>query len=201
MRKANEPEEAIRHLRRALELKPDFYEAQMNLANAMIDVGGQSRTLSAKGYERLKSKGVAVKQGHARSLMPSYNEVDGIPSHANRWMLRDVLRAGKVYADGWTKYEAEQADYELLKAANYLLCVARKVNDTYDVVWYAFGVDSSQFQIRWFPDYQLFATNSFVAGTVVAGTAVAEVGTTTKRNARWCGESNGASEGRAELRV
>src|SRR5438067_4510537 len=35
---------------------------------------------------------VAVKEGHARSLMPSYNEVDGIPSHTNRWMLRDVLR-------------------------------------------------------------------------------------------------------------
>jgi beta-glucosidase len=35
---------------------------------------------------------VAVTQGHARSLMPSYNEIDGIPSHANRWMLRDVLR-------------------------------------------------------------------------------------------------------------
>jgi beta-glucosidase len=35
---------------------------------------------------------VAVKQGHARSLMPSYNEVDGIPSHTNRWMLHDVLR-------------------------------------------------------------------------------------------------------------
>src|SRR5262245_21196809 len=35
---------------------------------------------------------LAVKQGHARSLMPSYNEVDGIPSHANRWMLHDVLR-------------------------------------------------------------------------------------------------------------
>ncbi len=35
---------------------------------------------------------VAIKQGHARSLMPSYNEVDGIPSHANRWMFRDVLR-------------------------------------------------------------------------------------------------------------
>src|SRR5271157_1945967 len=36
---------------------------------------------------------VGVKQGHARSLMPSYNEIDGVPSHANRWMLRDVLRA------------------------------------------------------------------------------------------------------------
>ncbi len=35
---------------------------------------------------------VAVRQGHARSVMPSYNEIDGIPSHANRWLLRDVLR-------------------------------------------------------------------------------------------------------------
>jgi beta-glucosidase len=34
----------------------------------------------------------AVTQGHARSLMPSYNEIDGIPSHANHWMLRGVLR-------------------------------------------------------------------------------------------------------------
>ena len=24
--------------------------------------------------------------------MASYNEVDGVPSHANRWLLRDVLR-------------------------------------------------------------------------------------------------------------
>jgi beta-glucosidase len=35
---------------------------------------------------------VAVGEGHAHSVMPSYNEVDGIPSHANRWMLHDVLR-------------------------------------------------------------------------------------------------------------
>ena len=33
-----------------------------------------------------------VKEGHVGSLMPSYNEVDGVPSHANVWMLRDVLR-------------------------------------------------------------------------------------------------------------
>jgi hypothetical protein len=35
-------------------------------------------------------------------------------------------------------------------------------------VWHAFPVDSSGFQISWVPDYQLFATNSFVAGAVVA---------------------------------
>ena len=34
----------------------------------------------------------AVKEAHAGSLMPSYNEIDGVPSHANVWMLRDVLR-------------------------------------------------------------------------------------------------------------
>jgi beta-glucosidase len=35
---------------------------------------------------------VAVREGGARSVMPSYNEVDGVPSHANTWMLRTVLR-------------------------------------------------------------------------------------------------------------
>ncbi len=34
----------------------------------------------------------AVQEGGAASVMPSYNEVDGVPSHANRWLLRDVLR-------------------------------------------------------------------------------------------------------------
>jgi beta-glucosidase len=34
----------------------------------------------------------AITEAHARSVMPSYNEVDGVPSHANRWLLRDVLR-------------------------------------------------------------------------------------------------------------
>jgi len=35
---------------------------------------------------------VAVREGGARSVMASYNEVDGIPSHANTWMLKTVLR-------------------------------------------------------------------------------------------------------------
>lgn len=31
-------------------------------------------------------------EGGAISVMASYNEIDGVPSHANRWLLRDVLR-------------------------------------------------------------------------------------------------------------
>jgi beta-glucosidase len=33
-----------------------------------------------------------IRTTNAGSLMPSYNEIDGVPSHANKWMLRDVLR-------------------------------------------------------------------------------------------------------------
>lgn len=34
----------------------------------------------------------ALHKGGAISVMASYNEIDGVPSHANRWLLRDVLR-------------------------------------------------------------------------------------------------------------
>lgn len=34
----------------------------------------------------------AVRDGGAMSVMASYNEIDGVPSHASRWLLRNVLR-------------------------------------------------------------------------------------------------------------
>ncbi len=33
-----------------------------------------------------------ITKANVLSVMPSYNEIDGIPSHANTWLLRDVLR-------------------------------------------------------------------------------------------------------------
>ncbi|NJB85776.1 beta-glucosidase [Lewinella marina] len=33
-----------------------------------------------------------VLYGNVRNIMASYNEVDGVPSHANNWMLNDLLR-------------------------------------------------------------------------------------------------------------
>ena len=70
----------------------------------------------------------AVKELPVRSVMASYNEIDGIPSHANRWLLRDVLKKewgfkGAVVSDyfainelvtrhkmyGDVKYAAERA--------------------------------------------------------------------------------------------
>lgn len=34
----------------------------------------------------------AIQEAGVISIMPSYNEIDGIPSHANEWLLNDVLR-------------------------------------------------------------------------------------------------------------
>src|SRR5262245_7081241 len=34
----------------------------------------------------------AVRRTNVRAVMASYNEIDGVPSHANRWLLHDVLR-------------------------------------------------------------------------------------------------------------
>jgi beta-glucosidase len=35
---------------------------------------------------------MAVKKANVRTVMASYNEIDGIPNHANSWLLSDVLR-------------------------------------------------------------------------------------------------------------
>ena len=35
---------------------------------------------------------MAVKKANVRSVMASYNEIDGVPNHANGWLLNDVLR-------------------------------------------------------------------------------------------------------------
>lgn len=47
----------------------------------------------------------AVQEGHVGSVMASYNEIDGIPSHINHWLLDKVLRQewsfrGYVTSDG-----------------------------------------------------------------------------------------------------
>jgi beta-glucosidase len=55
----------------------------------------------------------AIQKGGAISVMASYNEIDGVPSHANRWLLRDVLRKewgfrGFVVSDYYAIWELSQ---------------------------------------------------------------------------------------------
>ncbi|HUI10362.1 MAG TPA: glycoside hydrolase family 3 N-terminal domain-containing protein [Bacteroidota bacterium] len=56
-----------------------------------------------------------IARAGARSVMASYNEIDGVPSHANRWLLRDVLRAewgfrGTVVSDYYAITELHRRD-------------------------------------------------------------------------------------------
>ncbi|MCL6544127.1 MAG: glycoside hydrolase family 3 C-terminal domain-containing protein [Bryobacteraceae bacterium] len=52
----------------------------------------------------------AIQEAGAISVMASYNEIDGVPSHANRWLLREVLRKewgfrGYVVSDYYAIWE------------------------------------------------------------------------------------------------
>ncbi len=66
---------------------------------------GPSQVSDRELYERFFPPfEAAVKEANAASVMASYNEIDGIPSHANSWLLNDVLRGewgfdGAVVAD------------------------------------------------------------------------------------------------------
>jgi len=60
-------------------------ESGMNCAPANVSMRVLRETFLYTFKEVLREAG-------ALSLMPSYNEVDGVPSHANKWLLRDVLR-------------------------------------------------------------------------------------------------------------
>lgn len=66
---------------------------------APVEVGPRDfRSLYLYPFEK------AVREANVLSIMPSYNEVNGIPTHANEYLLRDVLRKefgfkGYVFAD------------------------------------------------------------------------------------------------------
>lgn len=71
--------------------------AGINLAPASMGER-EMRTLHLYPFEK------AVKEANVYSIMPSYNETDGIPAHANHHLLTDILRnewgfEGYVFSD------------------------------------------------------------------------------------------------------
>src|SRR5215471_493253 len=60
-------------------------ESGMNCAPVNVSM----RLLRETFFQPFKD---AIQTARAVSVMASYNEIDGVPSHASRWLLRDVLR-------------------------------------------------------------------------------------------------------------
>ena len=57
----------------------------------------------------------AIQKANALSIMPSYNEIDGVPSHANKWLLQDILHdewgfRGLAVSDYFAITELNQRD-------------------------------------------------------------------------------------------
>lgn len=65
----------------------------------------------------------AVREGGAQFVMASYNEIDGIPSHTNRWLLEEVLRGD------WGFEGAVVADYEAIAQLAWRHRVAASLED------------------------------------------------------------------------
>lgn len=71
--------------------------AGVNLAPAPVGER-ELRTMFLSAFEDV------VKRGNIYSVMPSYNEIDGVPAHSSTFLLRDVLRKewdfkGYVFSD------------------------------------------------------------------------------------------------------
>lgn len=78
-------------------------ESGMNCAPANVSMRVLRETFLYPFQQVLKHAG-------AVSVMASYNEIDGVPSHANKWLLRDVLRKewgfeGYVVSDYFAVWE------------------------------------------------------------------------------------------------
>ncbi|KNY25781.1 hypothetical protein [Pseudobacteroides cellulosolvens] len=83
--------------------------------------------------------------------------------------LNDVQKSVKVSID--------INDLQNLKAANYCLCFAKKVNNAYTVVWQSYDKYLVDNTFSWTPQYQLFGTNTFQDNiTVNVNTNIVNIG-------------------------
>lgn len=80
-----------------------------HFAGYSVPVAGINVAPASMGIRELRSEFLppfekAVREANVYSVMPSYNEIDGIPAHSNKFLLSQVLRGewefpGYVFAD------------------------------------------------------------------------------------------------------
>ncbi len=63
--------------------------------------------------------------------------------------------------------EIASQDLETLKGNQYRLCFAKKVNNTFDVVWQSYTEYLAKNRFQWTPVYQLFGSNRFESNLTV----------------------------------
>lgn len=91
-------------------------EGGINIAPSFVD----ERTLREVYLPPFE---ICVREGGALGIMPCYNELSGVPAHANRWLLTDVLRKE------WDFKGLVVSDYGGLSQLQSLHFVAKDSND------------------------------------------------------------------------
>lgn len=89
-----------------------------HFAGYSVPIGGLNMAPASIGEREMRSLyllpfKMAVKKGNIYAIMPSYNEVDGIPAHANKFLLKKVLR------DEWNFTGYVFSDYSGVGMLNY----------------------------------------------------------------------------------
>ena len=103
-------------------------ESGMNISPAQVS----ERELRDNFFPPFRS---IIKRTSVGAIMPSYNEIDGNPSHANRWLLGDVIR------DEWSFDGMIVSDYHGIRELSSLHYVAADLEDSACLALDA-GVDS-----------------------------------------------------------
>jgi beta-glucosidase len=77
---------------------------------------------------------VAIRVGRAQAVMPAYHEIDGVPCHANKWLLTDILRGQ------WGFEGVVVSDYNAVLMLHTVHRVARSCVEAFKIALEA-GVD------------------------------------------------------------
>lgn len=108
-----------------------------------------------------------VEEGHVRNIMASYNEVNGVPSHANGYMLNDILRGE------WGYGGAVVSDYFAVKELHTRHAVAATLKEA-AVLAIRSGVDIELPDREAYP-YLVEAVNSGELDDAILDTAVGRI--------------------------
>jgi beta-glucosidase len=110
---------------------------------------------------------VGITKGKADAVMASYNEIDGVPSHENKWLLQDILRGE------WGFKGAVVSDYFGISRLANVQFVAKDFADAAREAINA-GVDIDLAESECYPKLKQLVDSNIVSVAVV-DTAVAHI--------------------------
>ncbi len=84
-----------------------------------------------------------------------------LAEHGLSHQMSRIMRTATEATEKTVIIEIAEADLQTLKDAEYKLCFAKKVEDTFNVVWQSYDLYLVTNEFSWTPMYQLFGTNTF----------------------------------------